>query len=445
MKRTNLLVLLLCFLSFSSLIFTSCKGKDKGGDGTTTTTGGGSTTVEVPRPVDLLSDKDLYKAKEFTSLEEALKEPKDKVYRLNLANKDFSAGFPMEVFKLTKLQSLRVSGCKLKSLPAELGTLTNLQILEIGGNPDVKELPKEIGKLSQLHTLKMGNVKVALPAEFSALKSMKTLEMVSCNVTEFPKVILDMPNMADLNLASNKLTSIPAELSKLKNLKVLVFMFNELPSIPASLSELPNLERLLLNKNKLTALPAELSKLPKLRDLYVPENMIASLPESFSGFAALHTLQIGSNPPMNYAQACTIASKIKTLYNFSIASQQGTFSKTPITLPTEIGLMTQIRSLDVSGNVFADGNAEFAKFKNLTLLTDLNLMGCKLTKLSADIGAFTKLFTLNLAWNPDLKALPKEIANLTSLSMLSLDNTFPTSEHANLEKWLPKVKHSWQR
>jgi leucine-rich repeat protein SHOC2 len=438
MKRTNLLVLLLCFLSFSSLIFTSCKGKDKGGDGA-------NTTVEVPRPADLLSDQDLYKAKEFTSLEEALKEPNDKVYRLNLTSKDFSAGFPMDVFKLTKLQSLRVSGCKLKSLPAELGTLTNLQILEIGGNPDVKELPKEIGKLSQLHTLKMGNVKVALPAEFSTLKSMKTLEMVSCDVTEFPKVILDMPNMQDLNLNSNKMTSVPAEISKLKNLKSLGLMFNELPSIPASISELPNLERLLLHRNKLTALPAELSKLPKLRDLSAPQNMITSLPESFSGFAALSSLEIGTNPPMNYGQACTIASKIKTLQYFDISSQQGVFSKTPVTLPAEINLMTQIISLDVSGNVFADGNAELAKFKNLTQLTNLSLMGCKINSLSADIGAFTKLKTLNVDWNPDLKALPKEIANIKDLSMLMTDKAFPASERANVEKWLPKTRHTWQR
>jgi Leucine-rich repeat (LRR) protein len=445
MKRTNLLVLLLCFLSFSSLIFTSCKGKDKGGDGTTTTTGGGSTTVEVPRPADLLSDKDLYAAKEFKTLEEALKEPNDKVYRLNLTSKDLSAGFPMDVFKLTKLQSLRLNGCKLKSLPAELGTLSNLQILEIGGNPDIKELPKEISKLTQLHKLGMSGIKAALPAEFSALKSMKNLEMVSCEVTEFPKVVLDMPNMEDLNLNSNKMTSVPAEISKLKNLKSLGLMFNALPSIPASISELPNLERLLLHSNKLTVLPAELSKLSKLRDLYAPQNLLTALPESFSGFAALSSLDISTNPSMNYGQACTIASKIKTLQYFTIASQQGSFSKTPVTLPAEINLMTQIMSLDVSGNVFADANAEIGKFKNLTQLTNLNLMGCGLKSLSSDIGVFTKLKTLNLDWNPDLKALPKEIANIKELSMLMTDKAFPASERGNVEKWLPKTRHSWQR
>jgi len=436
MKKANLL-LLFTLLPFSSLMFVGCKGK--GPDATD------NTTVEVPKPADMLSDKDLYAQKEFTSLEDALKEPNDKVYRLNLTGKDLSAGLSMDIFKLTKLQSLRLSGCKLKSFPAELGKLANLQILEIGGNPDVKELPKEIGKLSQLHTLKVSSVKVTLPAEFSALKSMKTLEMVSCDLTEFPKVILDMPNMTYLNLNSNKIASVPAEISKLKNLKELGFMFNQLPSIPASISELPNLERLLLHKNKLTALPAELSKLPKLYYLAAPENMITALPESYSQFEALKTLEIRSNPAMNYGQACTVASKIKTLQDFDISSQQGVFSKTPVTLPAEINLMTQITTLNLSGNAFADVNAEIAKFKNLTQLTNLNLQYCNIKKLPADIGALSNLTMLNVDWNPELKTLPKEISKLTALKFLFTDKAFPASEHANAEKLLPKTKHTWQR
>ncbi len=95
----------------------------------------------------LLDSAALIQKKEFTSLDEALKNPSS-VYRLDLSYSGLSE-FPREILQFPNLQSLNLSNNGIIDVPAELGKLTKLQRLNLATN-GIKRLPAEITALKNL-------------------------------------------------------------------------------------------------------------------------------------------------------------------------------------------------------------------------------------------------------------------------------------------------------
>ncbi len=82
--------------------------------------------------------------KEYTSLDEALKNP-EQVYSLNLQDKHVGT-LPPEISRLTHLRYLKLRNNDLKELPIEIGELKELEMLFAGQNK-LATLPQEIWKL----------------------------------------------------------------------------------------------------------------------------------------------------------------------------------------------------------------------------------------------------------------------------------------------------------
>ena len=125
--------------------------------------------------------------------------------------------------RVTRLQfrNNKLSG----EIPAELGSLSNLEWLSLRGNNKLSgEIPAELGSLSNLTYLDIShNNKLSgeIPAELGSLS-----------------------NLERLLLGGNELSGeIPAELGSLSNLEILRLYGNELSGeIPAELGSLSNLE-----------------------------------------------------------------------------------------------------------------------------------------------------------------------------------------------------------
>jgi hypothetical protein len=98
----------------------------------------------------ILDDASLWKQKEYTSLEEALKEPAN-VYRLDLSHNGLTE-FPMEILRLINLQTLNLSNNGIEILPADIVKLHKLQYLNLSTN-GIKKLPAEIASLRHLKKL----------------------------------------------------------------------------------------------------------------------------------------------------------------------------------------------------------------------------------------------------------------------------------------------------
>jgi len=124
----------------------------------------------IAQQASLLDDAQLAQLKEFTSLEDALKDP-SKVYKLNLSHSGL-AEFPMEILQFPNLQSLNLSSNGIEKIPSEIAKLPKLQKLNLSTN-GLKKLPAEIASLKQLKVLdvsqnqflasELTRVKTALP------------------------------------------------------------------------------------------------------------------------------------------------------------------------------------------------------------------------------------------------------------------------------------------
>ncbi|CAM9385523.1 unnamed protein product [Ectocarpus fasciculatus] len=143
------------------------------------------------------------------------------------------------------------------SIPKELGALTNLKSLKLGGNRLTGSIPKELGALTRLENLNLGGNQLtgAIPMELGALTKISNLYLTRNNLTgSIPKELGALTNLMWLYLGNNQLTgSIPKELGALTNLRQLFLNQNQLTgSIPKELGALTKISALRLDGNHFT-------------------------------------------------------------------------------------------------------------------------------------------------------------------------------------------------
>ncbi|MBO1348618.1 MAG: putative Ig domain-containing protein [Hormoscilla sp. GUM202] len=165
-------------------------------------------------------------------------------------------------------------------LPSELGSLSNLQILELDDNDLSGTLPSELGSLGNVQDLDLGNNSLSgtLPSELG-----------------------DLGNVQILDLDHNDLSgTLPSELGSLGNVQILDLDHNDLSgAIPSELGELGKVQDLDVSSNDLSGtLPSELGDLGNLQDLDVGNNdLTGTIPESIADLSADKVDKVLENPP----------------------------------------------------------------------------------------------------------------------------------------------------
>ncbi|MEK7183971.1 MAG: leucine-rich repeat domain-containing protein [Patescibacteria group bacterium] len=116
---------------------------------------------------------------------------------LDLSNRGITK-VDSEIYRKTNTTDLILSGNNIKTLPSEMGRMTNLVTLKID------------------HNLLDGN----LIGEVRLMSKLKILDVSSNNMTGIPAEIGQLNKLEILNYSDNKITNLPDELSKLRyNLK----------------------------------------------------------------------------------------------------------------------------------------------------------------------------------------------------------------------------------
>ena len=226
-----------------------------------------------------------------------------RVTALRLVENALSGEIPAELGNLTNLQVLSFSKNTLSGeIPEELGRLTNLQILSLSANELSGEIPAELGNLTNLQRLDLlqNGLSGEIPEELGDLANLEWLYLHSNELSgEIPAELENLVNLEFLYLNENMLSGeIPEELGNLTNLQLLYLHSNELSGeIPAELGNLPNLLDLYLNRNTLSgAIPAELGNLVNLEFLYLNENMLSGkIPAELGNLVNLEFLYLNQN------------------------------------------------------------------------------------------------------------------------------------------------------
>lgn len=183
---------------------------------------------------------------------------------------------------LVLLRELTLSGQVLTSIPEFVGSLKELQVLDLRDN--------RIGTISPM---------------LGAMKTLRRLDLSDnllrdVSFTQADEMWSQLEILADLKLSGNKLTSLPSALVAIPSLTTLDLSRNSLRAIRREVVQLwkgrSRLETLDLHANSLTALPEEIHVLfGTLRRLILHQNHLASLPSRISELIRLEELSLSQN------------------------------------------------------------------------------------------------------------------------------------------------------
>ncbi|XP_024539385.1 probable leucine-rich repeat receptor-like protein kinase At1g35710 [Selaginella moellendorffii] len=215
--------------------------------------------------------------------------------------------------------------------------------------------------------------------------------------------------------------SIPSSLGQLKSLQRLYLSGSPklTGSIPSSFGELKSLQRLDLSSiSELTgSIPERLGDLQNLEYLDLSGTKLSgSIPPSLGKLASLETLKIsGTNVAGRYPDTLGILKKLK-LSGTGLTGQ----------IPSSLSRLSKLVKLDISSNSFSGSIPE-----SLGLLSNLSELWASASQLSGRIPdgfaqGLKNLKRLQLSMN-NLTGLPTNMANLSSLQVIRLDNNNITS------------------
>ncbi|KAJ1691040.1 hypothetical protein LUZ63_015195 [Rhynchospora breviuscula] len=356
---------------------------------------------------------------------------------LGLGNNNFSGKLPQDIgYKLPNLQSLVMTSNKLEgSIPSSLANISGLQVLDLGGNAFSGMVP-DLGTLVDLQELDLG------------------WNQLEGNITTFLHSLTDCTNLVNLFLENNNLESIlpqsigklsqnlqlmmiggnkisgtiPAELGNLTSLNTLFMDRNLLAdSIPPAIGNLTNLIILSLSTNNLSGpIPSSLGNLVQLNEIYLDANQLnGHIPESLGNCIHLYKANFSCN---------NLEGQIpKELVSITSFTQALDLSHNSLTgpIPLEVGKLNNVGVLNISHNNFYGYIP--SSLGNCLLLEHLLMEGNFLEgSIRNSFSALKGLKEIDLSLNNLTGKIPDFFESFGSLSYLNLsfnnfDGPVPTS------------------
>ena len=289
------------------------------------------------------------------------------VHYLGLPVNQLSGAIPSQLGNLSNLTGLDLGGNQLSgAIPAELGNLSNLTGLGLGGNQLTGAIPSRLGNLSNLAYLRLNHNQLtgAIPSELGNLSNLADLALQHNQLTgAIPSELGNLSNLTDLDLQGNQLTgAIPSELGNLSNLTWLTLAINQLTgAIPSELGNLSNLTWLTLDRNQLTgAIPSELGNLSNLTGLGLGGNQLSgAIPPELGNLSNLTGLWLGGNQLSG-----TIPADLGNLSNLTSLHLED--NQLTGAIPLELGNLSNLKSLWLGNNQLTGAiPLELVKLTNL--------------------------------------------------------------------------------
>uniref|UniRef100_J3MDT5 Receptor kinase-like protein Xa21 n=1 Tax=Oryza brachyantha TaxID=4533 RepID=J3MDT5_ORYBR len=266
---------------------------------------------------------------------------------LNMSYNQLSGGIPLEVGLLKELTMLGLAGNKLSGvIPAEIGDLVKLTKLEMNHNELVAGIPVEFGRLQRVLSLDISsnNLNGNIPASIFLLNSLSSLLNLSHNslTGALAENIGQLEKIAAIDLSYNFLNgSIPASIGKCQSLQSLSLSRNSLSGvIPDTIGNLKALQTLDLSSNQLSGvIPATLVKMQALRLLNLSMNDLDGLVPNDGIFKEHSIVYLDGNPELCYSNMTCYYIHSSRHRKMSIAIAVGAAAMATITILVGISLL----------------------------------------------------------------------------------------------------------
>ena len=343
------------------------------------------------------------------------------------------------------VSALRLGGNGLAgTIPAELGRLAHLAVLDLSDNAITGPIPPNLGDLRSLRDLSLRNNRLSGPIP-PTLRKLTNLWYLSLGTNSLrgpiPPELGNLSTLRSLVLSDNALSgSIPEALGDLSSLQTLHLDANRLSDpIPAALGNLSSLLYLYLNGNALSGpIPAELGNLPRLSILSLFDNALSGpIPAELGNLSSLLYLYLNGN-----ALSGPIPAELGNLSGLSILSLYDNALSGSI--PARLGNMTELELFDVRTNALTGPIP--AELGSLSRLSELSLADNDLTgSIPAQFSGMLALERLSVAHNRRMSGpLPASLTALRRLEVLQASGTdlCAPPEH-DFGIWLNGIRTRW--
>lgn len=149
------------------------------------------------------------------------------VTEIKLFNNGLFGSIPESINLLSKLEVLTLTNAYVTNIPSSIGDITTLKSFTLEGvgfNSPLTKLPATMGNLNNLKLLNISNNSLkTLPSSFSALQNLENLNISFNRFVNFPNVITTLINLKtfNCNLNSNMKGVLPDSFKNLVNLSIL--------------------------------------------------------------------------------------------------------------------------------------------------------------------------------------------------------------------------------
>jgi internalin A len=200
---------------------------------------------------------------------------RERVTALSLTGCPIPEATLTQIARLTRLETLNLSGCRLTTL-APLDGLTALTTLYLSHNQINNLAP--LDGLTALTTLYLGHNRISDPAPLAQLTGLRVLYLNNNHISRL-NALTGLKSLMTLRLDYNRITGLQP-LTGLDNLESLRMDGNNFRSV-THLAGLKSLKGLRLSHNRITSLKP-LAKLTGLTSLDLRHNRIEQLPPEFA-------------------------------------------------------------------------------------------------------------------------------------------------------------------
>jgi Leucine-rich repeat (LRR) protein len=278
---------------------------------------------------------------------------------LNLEGNSLNGVIPLSLTVVSNLRELTAHNNELSgTIPFEISYLTNLEKLTLSSNQLQSIIPVAIGRLTSLKTLTMASNLLNGQA-LTSIESLSNLEVLDFSGNTFtgtvPDSFWELTSLRTVILADNYFSgTIPSSIDNLKLMQVLNVASNAFRGrIPESITSLTHLEVLDLSFNFFGgSIPNNVGNLVDLRELLLGTNydesnaffgLDGTIPASIANMLKLEKLEINRNRISGFLPSQHKFLESIQVYDVSENEKLGG------TIPKDFSDMTQLNGLNIFG------------------------------------------------------------------------------------------------